>query len=103
MRWSTLLWVIVPGVGQIHLGHAGKGILLFTLFTVILNAYCLSLVGLILPDTMVRTTLLALAVLVWLIAAVDYVRESAEEDLVQVAQRAAEESERTKVEDVLGD
>jgi uncharacterized membrane protein len=76
MRWRSFLWVLVPGVGQIHLGRAGKGILLFTFFAVLLNATLLC--PLILPDTVVRTTLLALTVLAWLISCVDFVREEAE-------------------------
>lgn len=76
MRWRSFLWVLVPGVGQIHLGRPGRGILLFSFFALLLNAFLLC--PLILPDTVVRTTLLALTVLAWLISCVDYVRQEAE-------------------------
>lgn len=85
MKWSTVLWVIVPGVGQIHLGRAGKGILLFTLFAILLNAWLIS--PILLPDTVVRMTLLALTVLAWLISTVDYVRHSAEVEITTVEAR----------------
>ncbi len=79
MKLSTLLWVIVPGVGQIRLGRSGRGILLFTLFALLLNAWAVC--PLLLPDRVVRTTLLALTVLAWLISTVDYLRASAEEEM----------------------
>ena len=86
MRLRTILWVIVPGVGQIHLGRAGKGILFFTLFALLLNAYLLS--PLLLADRMIKTTLLALTILAWLISAVHYVRESADHEARQAEERA---------------
>ncbi|MBI2932424.1 MAG: hypothetical protein HYY16_12300 [Planctomycetes bacterium] len=83
MKWSAALWVIVPGVGQIHLGRTGKGILLFTLFVLMLNAYLLS--PLLLPDKVIRTTLLALTMLAWLISTVDYFRQSTEEEMANTS------------------
>jgi hypothetical protein len=74
-------------MGQIHLGRAGKGILLFTFFAVCLDAFLLC--PLILPDAVVRATLLALTVLAWLISCVDYWRQAAEGDLTR-ALRGAE-------------
>ena len=86
MKLSTILWVIVPGVGQIHLGRAGKGILFFTLFALLLNAYLLS--PLMLADRVVKGMLLAVTLLMWLISTVDYFRESAEHEAAQAQERA---------------
>jgi hypothetical protein len=86
MKLSTILWVIVPGVGQIHLGRAGKGILFFTLFALFLNGWLLMHV---LPaDRMIKATLLALTVLAWLISTVDYVRLAAEHEARQAQERS---------------
>ena len=78
MPWHSLLWTLVPGVGQIHVGRCGRGIALFTLFALLLNAYCLS--PFLTADPVVRMALLALTVLAWLIAAVDYLRWASSSD-----------------------
>ncbi len=85
MKFRTILWVIVPGVGQIHLGRAGKGILFFTLFALFLNGYLLS--PLLLADRVIVGILLALTILVWLISAVNYLRESADHEEAQAQER----------------
>ena len=85
MKLSTILWVIVPGVGQIHLGRAGKGIVFFTIFALLLNGYLLA--PLMLADRVIKGAILAMTILVWLISTVDYFRESAEHEEAQAQER----------------
>ena len=85
MKFRTILWVIVPGVGQIHLGRAGKGIFLFTIFALLLNGYLLSP---LLLDSVMKSILLALTILMWLISTVDYFRESADHEARQAQERS---------------
>ena len=85
MRFRTVLWVLLPGVGHIHIGCAGKGLLLFTLFALALNAWLIS--PILVASDAVRISLLSVAVLFWLIAAVDYIRDSAEAELAAVEGR----------------
>lgn len=85
MRVSTILWGLIPGVGHIHIRREGKGILLFALFAFALNAWLIS--PILVASEVVRTSLLSLAVLLWLISAVSFARDSAECELAVVEAR----------------
>lgn len=85
MKTRTLLWMLVPGVGEIQIGRYGKGILLFTVFALLLNAYLLS--PLLVSDSVIRMGLLSLTLLSWLIAAVEYARDSSETSSVEARRK----------------
>ena len=69
MKISAVVRAIVPGIGQIHGGRKGRGLLLFLLFALCLNAY---LVYPLLDDNNgFRNLCLALAILFWLISFID--------------------------------
>jgi hypothetical protein len=85
MKLSTLCWAIVPGIGQIHSGRAGKGLLYFALFALVLNAYFVT--PFLFYDRVLRSSLLATSVLLWMASLVDYLRLSCEEEIAAEGSR----------------
>ena len=69
MKISAIVRAVVPGIGQIHGGRSGRGLLLFFLFALFLDAY---LIYPLLDDNAgLRLLCLALSALFWLISFID--------------------------------
>ena len=74
MKLSHLPWLLVPGMGQIRGGAPGLGVLLFTLFILVLNGYFLT--ALLTAEGSLRALGIA-ALVLWLISMVDGIRRLA--------------------------
>ncbi len=75
----SFLWGLIPGLGQIHYGCPGRGLGFFFLFAFTVNL-CL-VMPLIVSDRVVHSSLIAIAVLFWLISFIDNLALSAEWEL----------------------
>ncbi|MBI4565193.1 MAG: hypothetical protein HY716_10920 [Planctomycetes bacterium] len=71
MIFLSLPWILLPGLGQIHLGFPAKGVVLFASFALLLNGYLI--IPLVADQLVIRVILGILTAGFWLVSAVDFI------------------------------